>query len=147
MAKYVVAKVEDVPEGDHIVVDVNGRSVGVYNVGGEFYGLLNHCPHQGGPMCEGLTGGLLESERPGQFTFDYEHKLIACPWHGWEFDIKTGQSYFDPMRTRIRQYPVQVGGGELVAGELADAASGPKLVKGPYTAETISVSVEQDYLV
>ena len=60
---------------------------------------------------------------------------------------RSGDQYFDPLRTRIRQYPVEVEGGQLVTAELADAASGTKLVKGPYTAETITVSVEADYLV
>ena len=91
--------------------------------------------------------GLLESDRPGQFRFDADHKLLVCPWHGWEFDIRTGESYFDPMRTRIRRYPVDVESGDLVAEELSDAESGTSLVKGPYTAETVAVSVEEDYLV
>jgi 3-phenylpropionate/trans-cinnamate dioxygenase ferredoxin subunit len=147
MAKYIVAKVDDVPDGEHIVVDVDGRSVGVYNVGGEFYGLLNKCPHQGGPMCEGLTVGLLESTGPGEYSFDYERKLIACPWHGWEFDIKTGQSYFDPRTTRLRKFPVQVQDGQRVVGDLADEASDTTLVKGPYMAETVAVAVEEEYLV
>jgi 3-phenylpropionate/trans-cinnamate dioxygenase ferredoxin subunit len=163
MARFVVAKVEDIPDGGHIVVDVNGRSVGVFNVDGELYGLLNRCPHQGGPMCQGRMVGLLTAERPGQLRFQKDHKLLACPWHGWEFDVKTGQSYFDPLRLRLRKYPVVVEQGNVVASELEQTSDthlvrgpvttemgtphGSELVKGPYTAETIEVAVEDEYVV
>jgi nitrite reductase/ring-hydroxylating ferredoxin subunit len=148
MAKYVVAKAQDVAEGDHIVVDINGRSVGIFHVDGEWYGLLNRCPHRGGPMCEGLVVSYLESDRPGELRYDPGRKLLECPWHGWEFDLKTGQSYFDPIRTRIRPYPVAVQSGKVLVGELEDAEqSDTKLVEGPYTAETYEVSIEDDYVV
>jgi nitrite reductase/ring-hydroxylating ferredoxin subunit len=165
LPRYVVAKLEEVPDGGHIVVDVNGRSVGVFNVDGELYGLLNRCPHQGGPMCEGRMVGLLTAERPGKLRFQKDHKLLACPWHGWEFDVKTGQSYCDPARLRLRKFPVEVENGEIVASELEKSddthvVTGPTrtdvmtphgnsnaLVKGPYTAETIDVAVEEDYVV
>jgi 3-phenylpropionate/trans-cinnamate dioxygenase ferredoxin subunit len=148
MAKYVVAKVQDVGEGERIVVEINGRSVGIFHVDGEWYGLLNRCPHRGGPMCEGLVVSYLESERPGEVRHDPGRKLLECPWHGWEFDLKTGQSYLDPIRTRIRPYPVTVQSGEILAHELEDAEeSDTKLVKGPYTAETYEVSIEDDYVV
>ena len=61
-------------------------------------------------------------------------EIIRCPWHGWEFDIRTGQSYCDPKRFRVRAYPVNVEPGSAV-------------VKGPYVAETLAVSVESDYVV
>jgi 3-phenylpropionate/trans-cinnamate dioxygenase ferredoxin subunit len=61
-------------------------------------------------------------------------EIIRCPWHGWEFDIRTGQSYCDPKRFRTRAYAVNVEPGASV-------------VKGPYVAETIKVSVESDYVV
>jgi 3-phenylpropionate/trans-cinnamate dioxygenase ferredoxin subunit len=148
MAKYVVGKAQDIEEGGHLVVDINGRSVGIFHVGGEWYGLLNRCPHRGGPMCEGLLVSYLESDKPGELRYDPSRKLLECPWHGWEFDIKTGQSYFDPARTRLRPYPVAVQSGEVIAEELEDAEhSDTHLVKGPYMAETYEVSVEDDYVV
>jgi nitrite reductase/ring-hydroxylating ferredoxin subunit len=148
MAKYVVAKAQDVGEGEHIVIDINGRSVGIFHVDGEWYGLLNRCPHRGGPMCEGLMVSYLEADRPGEVRYDPGRKLLECPWHGWEFDLKTGQSYFDPLRTRLRPYPVTVQSGEVLAHELEDGEqSDTTLVKGPYTAETYEVSIEDDYVV
>jgi nitrite reductase/ring-hydroxylating ferredoxin subunit len=145
MAKFVAAKASDIPDGDHIVVDINGKSVGIFNIAGSFYGLLNLCPHRGGPMCEGLVVSYLEADKPGELRYDPTRKLLECPWHGWEFDIKTGQSYFDPQRTRIKPFPVAVEHGDVLAEEVAEGAA--QLVKGPYTAETINVSVEDDYVV
>jgi nitrite reductase/ring-hydroxylating ferredoxin subunit len=148
MAKYIVGPASEIEDGGHIVVEINGRSVGIFHVDGEWYGLLNKCPHRGGPMCEGLLVSYLESDKPGEVRYDPGRKFLECPWHGWEFDIKTGQSYCDPVRTRIRPYPVAVQSGELLVEELQDEErSNTHLVKGPYTAETFEVSIEDDYVV
>ena len=85
-------------------------------------------------MCEGLITGLREAPMPGEYVYSRAGEILRCPWHGWEFDIKTGQSYCDPERIRTRSYPVEV-------------TAGTKLVEGPYVAETIQVSVEEEYLV
>jgi 3-phenylpropionate/trans-cinnamate dioxygenase ferredoxin subunit len=133
--RYVVGKVADVPDGERIIVDVNGRSIGIFNVGGEFFALLNRCPHAGAEMCRGDVVGEVSSERPGEYHFDGSRRFVVCPWHGWEFDLRTGRSYFDPQRTRVRRYPIEVQPGSAVR------------TPGPYQAETLEISVEDDYLV
>lgn len=149
MTRYVVARVNDVPVGGHIVVDVNGRSIGIFSIDGEFYGLFNRCPHRGGPMCEGQLVEELSSDRPGQYRRDGCRVFLECPWHGWEFDVRTGQSYVDPRRTRLRPYAVEVEHGDAVAASLRNAETGQdtQLVPGPYIAERVPISVEDDYLV
>jgi 3-phenylpropionate/trans-cinnamate dioxygenase ferredoxin subunit len=111
MADHVVARVQDIPPGARKVVEVAGRSIGVFNVDGRFYALRNRCPHQGGPLCEGFLIGALSSTGPGE----YEHRPgdvhVRCPWHGWEFDLRTGASWFDPQRTRVARYDVSVQPG------------------------------------
>jgi len=96
--------------------------------------MLNRCPHQGAALCEGPLIGLAQSSDPGEIKYTRLGEIIRCPWHGWEFDIRTGQSYCEPKRFRTRAYPVSVEPGTAV-------------VKGPYVAETIKVSVENDYVV
>jgi 3-phenylpropionate/trans-cinnamate dioxygenase ferredoxin subunit len=146
--KFVVARTDDIPEGERLIVDVNGRSVGIFHVGSEYYALLNRCPHQGAELCKGDVIHMLESDRPGQYRFDLSRPLIACPWHGWEFELATGQSYFDPARTRVRPYRVVVETGAEVSDEIAAGEAEPSgLVKGPYTVETLPVSIEDDYVV
>lgn len=154
--KYIVARAADIPEGGHIVVTVGRRSIGVFRLGGKYYGLLNRCPHEGAELCRGRMVSHLESDKPGEYRFDSSRKLLACPWHGWEFDVVTGRSFFDPQRTRVRTYPVTVEQGEAIRQQvdhgvlgMADSVADPptKLVEGPYRAETIPITVENDYLV
>ncbi len=92
MSKHVVATVAEIPPGSRKLVTVRGRSIAVFNLGGEYFGLFNRCPHQGGPMCEGILTGLIESDEPGHYRYSRKGEIIRCPWHGWEFDVRTGQS-------------------------------------------------------
>jgi 3-phenylpropionate/trans-cinnamate dioxygenase ferredoxin subunit len=143
MAKYVVCAVEELPPNQRRIVEIAGRSVGVFNVNGEYYALRNSCPHQGGPLCAGRVSGFLTAAVPGEYAYTRRGEILRCPWHGWEFDITTGQSWFDPQRTRVRTYPVSV---EAMEGTPANEAKGA-LQPGPYVAETYPVSVEQRMVV
>jgi 3-phenylpropionate/trans-cinnamate dioxygenase ferredoxin subunit len=134
MSKHVVAAARDIPPGSRKLVTVKGRPIVVFNIQGEFFGVLNRCPHQGGPLAEGVLGGLVESSEPGQYRFSREGEILRCPWHGWEFDVRTGQSWCDPQKVTVRSYPVEL-------------APGASIVEGPYVAETFPVSVEDQYVV
>ncbi|WP_433046019.1 Rieske (2Fe-2S) protein [Dactylosporangium sp. CS-033363] len=149
--KYVVGRAADLADGERLIVTVGGRSIGIFNVGGKFYGLPNSCPHKGAEMCRGVLVGELSSPRPGEFSYDADRRYVTCPWHGWEFDIATGQSYFDPTGTRTRTYAVEVepSPGSFTPGEYARLVQdGFRLREpGPYSVETFAVTVEDDYLV
>ncbi len=134
MSKHIVATVADLPPGSRKLMTIKGRPIAVFNLGGEFFGLLNRCPHQGGDLCEGLVTAVITADRPGEYRMSRHGEIIRCPWHGWEFDIRTGQSWCEPDRIHTKQYPVEI-------------AAGTDLVKGPYIAETIPVAVEKDYIV
>ncbi|MDE2515142.1 MAG: Rieske 2Fe-2S domain-containing protein [Rhodospirillales bacterium] len=134
MSKHVVATLRELPPGSRKRVMVRGRPIAVFNLAGTLYGLLDRCPHQGGSLCAGVLTGLVESDNPGEYRFTRQGEIVRCPWHGWEFDIRTGQSWCDPSRVRAKSYPVEV-------------APGTSLVEGPYVAETVRVSVEEDYVV
>jgi len=147
MAKYVIGAVEEIPPGERKIVEVAGRSIGVFNVGGEFYALRNTCPHQGGPLCQGRLTGFVSARVPGEYSYTRHGEILRCAWHGWEFDVKTGQSWFDPVQTRVRAYPVSVVTlkkmGDNEASTNAAAATSPEgLEKGPYVAETYDVTLE-----
>lgn len=142
----MVARAEELPPGSHKIVDVAGRSVGVFNVAGEYFALRNTCPHAGGPLCQGVRSGFVVSEEPGQYHYIRQGEFIRCPWHQWEFDIRTGQSWLDPERTRVRSYDTRVEtGADLLAGDSELAAAG--LARGPYVAETYPVHVDGRYVV
>jgi 3-phenylpropionate/trans-cinnamate dioxygenase ferredoxin subunit len=79
--------------------------------------------------------GRLVAPAPGQYDYSQPGEMLRCPWHGWEFEVKTGQSWFDPAQTRVRRYPVTV------------ETSGTSLEKGPFVAETYPVEVNEQYIV
>ncbi len=134
MARHVVASVGDIAPGACKIVAVQGREIGVFNIRGEFFALINRCPHEGAPLCRGLIVGFADADAPGQYRLTRPGEMLRCPWHGWEFDIRTGQSWCDPDTVRARSYAVTVEPGETLA-------------KGPFAAETVTVSVERDYVV
>ena len=114
-AAFVVANVAEVPEGQHIVVRVRGREIGLFNVGGRYYALPNACFHQGGPLCRGATGGtvIATAETGWQRAWAHEGEIVVCPWHALEFNVTTGQCLAYPHR-RLPTWDVKVEGTQLV---------------------------------
>ncbi|CAH8769534.1 Rieske (2Fe-2S) protein [Paenibacillus dendritiformis] len=112
MGIHYVLDTADVSEGGHVVVQVEGREIGIFRVNGEFYALHNYCPHQGAPMCAGLVSGT--NLPSGVYEYEYSRKgeILRCPWHGWEFDIKTGKSLFSD-RTRVKKYELEIANGKI----------------------------------
>jgi 3-phenylpropionate/trans-cinnamate dioxygenase ferredoxin subunit len=106
--KYVVGSADEIPPGGRKLVTVAGRSIGVFNVGGEFFALRNRCPHQGGALCEGKLWGVLNADVPGAFQYSPSREILTCPWHGWEFHVRTGHSWCDPQHLRVPRYDVSV---------------------------------------
>ncbi|NMO94223.1 Rieske (2Fe-2S) protein [Paenibacillus lemnae] len=107
MAVHIVARSEDVPEGGHLLLQLEGREIGLYRVNGEFFALNNYCPHQGAPMCAGYVSGTTLASGVYEYQHGRSGEIIRCPWHGWEFDIKTGLSLFS-SRVRVKIYKVIV---------------------------------------
>jgi nitrite reductase/ring-hydroxylating ferredoxin subunit len=134
MSSHVVATVDEIGPGRNKVVTIKGREIVVFNVKGEFFALLNRCPHQGAPLAHGKLVGLAESDMPGRYRMSRAGEMLRCPWHGWEYDIRTGQSWCDPSTVALREYHVAVESGETI-------------VKGPYVVESFAVTVEQRYVV
>ena len=145
MPKYVVAMVGDLAPGERKIVEVAEREVGIFNLGGEYFALRNRCPHQGGPVCTGRLAGFVDGDRPGEYVYSRPGEILRCPWHGWEFDVKNGQSWYDPVRPRVRRYSVSVETGAELVDEPDPPTTGRQ--KGPYVAETYSVSIDERYIV
>jgi nitrite reductase/ring-hydroxylating ferredoxin subunit len=109
---HYVAEVGDIEEGKRIIVEVKGKSIGVYNIKGEYYAILNRCPHEGAPLCKGPICGTTLPSSVYEYKYGRHNELVRCPWHGWEFDIKTGASVFSD-KVRTRTYKVQVDDGKI----------------------------------
>jgi nitrite reductase/ring-hydroxylating ferredoxin subunit len=134
MARHVVAAVGEIKPGGRKLVRLDGRAIVVFNLGGEFFALGDRCPHKGGSLSQGKLTGLVESSQPGEYRYSRRGEILRCPWHSWEFDVRTGRSWCDPERLRARHYAVSV-------------EPGARVVEGPYVAETFPVTVENDYVV
>ena len=65
-------------------------------------------------MCEGVLTGLIEADTPGAYRFTRQGEVLRCPWHGWEFDIRTGKSWCDPAHVGLREYPTGIVPGRAV---------------------------------
>jgi nitrite reductase/ring-hydroxylating ferredoxin subunit len=118
MKDVVIGKASDFPNPGRKVVDVEGIEVGVFCQNGKFTAFENVCPHMGGPVCQGkIIARVQELIAPDKTTlglaFSKDQTNVACPWHGYEFDIATGHHQGNP-RLRLRPVKVEVLDGDLV---------------------------------
>jgi nitrite reductase (NADH) small subunit len=95
--KVRVARLDDLTAGQLTCVNVNGSSIVLARVGDTVYACGDTCAHQGGPLSEGrLTG-----------------TRLACPWHAWMYDVRTGECVLPGRGARVPHYPVHVDGGDV----------------------------------
>ena len=112
MARHVIAAVDELPPGTRKFLEIEGRPIAVFNIKGEYFGLMNRCPHQGAALCEGPLIGLAQSNDPGEIEYTKLGEIIRCPWHGWEFDLLTGEALADEKK-RLRLFSVLVEDGTV----------------------------------
>jgi nitrite reductase/ring-hydroxylating ferredoxin subunit len=116
MAEWLVGKASDIKDGDRKIVTAGKREIGVFHKGGDFYAYSNTCLHQGGPACEGMISqnvvdvidkdGLYQGQTYGDETH------FVCPWHGYEYDLKTGECIGD-RKLKLRKYEIVKRGEEI----------------------------------
>jgi nitrite reductase/ring-hydroxylating ferredoxin subunit len=114
-----VAGAEEIAEGGRRVIETGGIEIGVFRSNGEYFAWRNECPHQGGPVCQGVTVRKVEeridSERKSSgihYAGGNTDQNIVCPWHGYEFDIRTGR-HVGVATMQLRGYPVKVRDGAI----------------------------------
>ena len=115
--EYRVGPMGDIPDGGGVLAVADGVEIGVFRVGGGLVAYENRCMHQGGPVCTGEIVGRYEQVLNADGTvsgerFVDEEPRIACPWHGWEYDLETGRCTADG-RYRLRRFPVVVRDGDV----------------------------------
>ena len=104
MAEFVkVANLSDLGPGSSMTVEANGKAVALFNVEGAVYALDNTCLHRGGPLGEGFLEG----------------DVVACPWHMWEYNVRTGEKVGDPS-LKVATYPVEVEGNDITVQVTSD---------------------------
>ena len=98
MSRFVkMATVEELPPGAAKEVEFEGRVYALFNVGGQISAIDGICPHQGGPLADGTLEGT----------------MVTCPWHGWQFDVRTGKT---PLGSKIKQavFDVKIEGHDVL---------------------------------
>jgi len=118
MSEHVVAEAGEIGDGERLIVQLEGRDIAVFYVDGEYHAYTNWCAHQSGPCCEGtLTGTMTASfDRDSLETsleWTGEGHILNCPWHGWEYDVTTGEC-LSRNRVRLPAHDVEVRDGEIV---------------------------------
>jgi len=109
--RHPVVRAADLPPGARHIVTIGKRSLGLFNLRGQFIAVLNVCPHELAPVCLGRLGGTTASSMPGELKWEREGEILYCPWHGWEFDLLTGACLTD--RRRLRRFPTSVEDGMI----------------------------------
>jgi nitrite reductase/ring-hydroxylating ferredoxin subunit len=132
MPKHPICRASELPPGERRIVEVGKRSIGVFNVHGDFYAIRNLCPHQAAPLCRGIVTGTTLPSQPGEYIWAKDGEIVRCPWHGWEFDITTGQSIFNPHKMRVKKYTVTV---EPVGPAVIAAEEDERIETFPVTVE------------
>jgi nitrite reductase/ring-hydroxylating ferredoxin subunit len=112
--EFVVGRADEFSGSSPVILEVGGRSIGIYRVDGAFYAVQNVCPHALGPVCEGTVGGTFLPSAPTEWITGLEGRVIRCPRHRWEFDVVTGESVLGVDRRRLVTFPVKLDGDRLV---------------------------------
>ena len=110
MDRVLVAKVGEVEEGRCHLVKLRGMEIALFLVGGEYRAYRNVCPHAGAPLDRGRISGTTLHSAVYQYEYGMERQILRCPWHGWEFDLKTGAHLVD-SGCKLRSYHVTVEDG------------------------------------
>jgi nitrite reductase (NADH) small subunit len=106
-----VGPLEALPEECFRIMTLGRHEVGIIRRGDQAFAVRNACPHQNGPICAGIVEAPLGSTEVGNVRRE-AGSVLACPWHGWEFDIETGRSVWDDGY-RVKTYPTKVTDGRV----------------------------------
>lgn len=108
MTLHFVGRIAELEEAVPRIVAIEGRSIGVIKSNGEIYAVRNVCPHKRAPICKGLVKGTMLPSDPGEFVFGMHNDILQCPWHGWEFDLKSGETICQNSSKKLTFYPVKI---------------------------------------
>lgn len=118
MAEHVVTSTGELADGERLIVHLEGREIAVFYKDGDYYSYANWCPHQSGPVCEGITTGRLKASydrdtRTVEKEWEMDGKILVCPWHTWKFDVTTGRCVSWPDISLV-SYEVEVSGDDVI---------------------------------
>lgn len=153
--RFEICPTSELEPGERRIVTLDGFSVGVFNIDGEYYALKNDCPHQRAPLCEGKLSGTTRSDRPGEYDWERDGQIVSCPWHGWEFDVTTGESIFNPHKVKTKTFDataetaVRTDGDGTEKKSDSDSCTGceVELEGNEPPVETYEIEIEEEIVV
>ena len=109
--------IEPLADGERRTVEIDGTPVTVFNLGDRYVAYVDRCLHQGGPVCSRGTlhphlDAVIDERGEAREFFVEGSRVIACPWHGWEYDLETGEALWNRAR-RLRPAKVEVDAAEV----------------------------------
>jgi nitrite reductase/ring-hydroxylating ferredoxin subunit len=120
-----VGSLEELPRRSIRILEAEGVEFGIVRWDDAVFALRNECPHEGGPVCRGRLSPRVTARdgQPGTLALDETTPVLACAWHGWEFDVRTGRAVWGKPSFRVRTYPVVVEDGRI----RVDLSSAPEV--------------------
>jgi nitrite reductase/ring-hydroxylating ferredoxin subunit len=113
MIEHWVARTDDIPDDRALIVQVNAAEIGLFRIGDEIVAFRNICPHSAAPVCRGVVAGTNLTSPVHVYLPGRDGEILQCPWHGWEFDLKTGEHLAPGSRAKLHRYRVEVRDGEV----------------------------------
>ena len=100
MQYIAVCELGEIEEGNRLSIEIDDKPIVIFNVNGEFYAIDQKCTHRHGPLDEGELDG----------------HVVVCPWHGAQFDVRTGKALTLPAVKSLNTYPIRVQDGMIEIG-------------------------------
>lgn len=111
--EHCIGRLADFPAHKVVPVDVAGRTIAVLRNEDKVYAFSNRCPHQGAPMSFARTAGTMLPSEPDEYDFGLEGLIVKCPWHAYEFNVRTGESVCNIIRARLPVYQTEIRDDEV----------------------------------
>lgn len=111
--EHLIGDLDDFPQRKVVPAFVEGRRIGVLRRDDIIYAFADRCPHHGAPMCFAQVAGTMLPSDPNVFRFDLDGLVIKCPWHAYEFDVRSGEAMGGIIRTRLVTFETTVRDGKV----------------------------------
>lgn len=103
--EHYVPGAESLADGESVVINVGAIEVGVFRIGNEYRAWRNVCPHAAAPVCLGRVEKMMLTSDVYEYRLDENQLVLRCPWHGWEYDMDTGE-HLTNKKIKLKRYPI-----------------------------------------
>jgi nitrite reductase (NADH) small subunit len=107
MQWHFAARADEFIEGEPKIVQIENKEIGVIYKQGQYFAVLNHCPHAKAEICRGRVSGTLFSPSPNEYDMQHDFLVLRCPWHHWEFSLETGKAVIPSTKQRLKLFSVK----------------------------------------